>query len=130
MVVASVTLLPALLGFAGPKLAVASLPWVRRREARHAARLERLQRLGGNAPQTLWERWAHQVSDHPWRYLAGGVAVLVVLSAPMFSMRLGQTDAGNSARGSSLRTAYDLVADGFGPGFNGTVAGGGRPARR
>jgi RND superfamily putative drug exporter len=121
MVVASVTLLPALLGFAGPKLAVASLPWVRRREARHAARVERLHRLGGDAPQTRWERWAHHVSAHPWRYMVAGVAVLVLLGAPMLKMRLGQTDAGNSAPGSSLRRAYDLVSEGFGPGFNGPL---------
>ncbi|MGK2950176.1 MAG: MMPL family transporter [Acidimicrobiales bacterium] len=121
MVVASITLLPALFGFAGTRLAVASLPWVRRREARQAARAERLVRLGGAAPLTRWERWGLHVSSHPWRYLGAGTAVLLLLSAPVLSMRLGQTDAGNSPPDSSIRRAYDLLAEGFGPGFNGPL---------
>jgi RND superfamily putative drug exporter len=121
MVVASVTLLPALFGFAGTRLAVATLPWVRRREAAHAARVERLTRLGGDPPQSRWERWAHHVSAHPWRYLLSGTAVMLVLAVPLLSMRLGQTDAGNADSGSSLRRAYDQLAEGFGPGFNGPL---------
>src|SRR3546814_18027227 len=113
---ASITLLPALLGFAGPRLAHATLPWVRRREERAADRAERLVRLGGDAPQTRAERWGHHVSDHPWRYLLGGTAVLLLLAAPLLSMRLGQTDAGNSAPDTSIRQAYDLLGPGFGPG--------------
>src|SRR3546814_359415 len=118
---ASITLLPALLGFAGPRLAHATLPWVRRREERAADRAERLVRLGGDAPQTRAERWGHHVSDHPWRYLLGGTAVLLLLAAPLLSMRLGQTDAGNSAPDTSIRQAYDLLGAGFGPGFNGPL---------
>jgi RND superfamily putative drug exporter len=121
MVIASITLLPALLGFAGPKLAHATLPWVRRREHREEARAERLVRLGATAPRGRWERWGDHVSTHPWRYLVAGVSVLLVLSAPLLGMRLGQTDAGNNAPDTSVRKAYDLVAEGFGPGFNGPL---------
>jgi putative drug exporter of the RND superfamily len=121
MVVASITLLPALLGFAGLRLRSATLPWVRRREDAHAARVERLTRLGAPAPRTRWERWGDHVTRHPWPWLVGGTALLLVLAAPLLSMRLGQTDAGNAEPGSSVREAYDLLSEGFGPGFNGPL---------
>jgi RND superfamily putative drug exporter len=121
MVAASITLLPALLGFAGDKLAVASLKSVREREARYAERVERLVRLGADAPRTGWERLATTVSDHPWRYLVSGVALLLVLSAPVTKMRLGQSDAGTYAESTSVRRAFDLVEEGFGEGFNGPM---------
>jgi RND superfamily putative drug exporter len=121
MVVASITLLPALLGFAGLRLARTSLPWVRRREQRHAERVERLLRLGAAAPRTGWQRWGDHVTAHPWRYLVGGTVGLLVLAAPVLGMRLGQTDAGNDPPGSAQRTAYDWVAEGFGPGANGRL---------
>jgi putative drug exporter of the RND superfamily len=121
MVLASITLLPALFGFAGLRLARTSLPWVRRREARQAARAARLERLGAHAPRTGWQRWGDHVTARPWRYLLGGSAVLLLLSLPVLDMRLGQTDAGNAQPGSSLRVAYDLVAEGFGPGHNGRL---------
>jgi putative drug exporter of the RND superfamily len=98
MVLASITLLPALFGFAGLRLLRTSLPWVRRREARQAARAARLERLGAAAPRTGWQRWGDHVTARPWRYLLGGSAVLVLLSLPVLDMRLGQTDAGNAHR--------------------------------
>jgi putative drug exporter of the RND superfamily len=61
------------------------------------------------------------VSAHPWRYLVGGVLALVVLAAPVFSMRLGMTDNGTNPTSMTTRRAYDLLADGFGPGFNGPL---------
>jgi RND superfamily putative drug exporter len=121
MVLASVTLLPALLGFAGERLAVASLRSVREREARHAERVERLVRLGADAPKTGWERLAQQVSEKPWRFLLTGVAVLLVLTAPVLKMRLGQSDAGTYPESTAVRRTFDLVNEGFGPGFNGPL---------
>ena len=50
-----------------------------------------------------------------------GLAVLLVLAIPLLSMRLGFTDAGNRPTTDTTRRAYDLVADGFGPGFNGPL---------
>jgi putative drug exporter of the RND superfamily len=121
MVLASITLLPALFGFAGLRLERTSLPWVRRREARQAERAARLRRLGAAAPRTGWQRWGDHVTARPWRYLLGGTTALLLLAAPVLDMRLGQTDAGNAAPGSSLRIAYDRVAEGFGPGVNGRL---------
>src|SRR5690606_12096028 len=121
MVAASVTLLPALLGFAGERLAVASLRSVREREARRAERVERLVRLGAEAPPTGWERLGTRVSEHPWRYLLTGVAILLVLAAPVTGMRLGQSDAGTYPESTSARRAFDLVKEGFGEGFNGPM---------
>jgi RND superfamily putative drug exporter len=121
MVVASVTLLPALLGFAGEKLAVASIRTVREREIRYAERVERLVRLGADAPRTGWERQADRVSRQPWRYLIGGTLVLLVLTTPVLHLRLGQADAGTYPESTSVRRTFDLVNQGYGPGFNGPM---------
>jgi RND superfamily putative drug exporter len=69
----------------------------------------------------MWHRWGRQVSAHPWRYLVSGVLVLGLLAAPAFAMRLGMTDNGVSPQSLTTRQAYDLLADGFGPGFNGPL---------
>jgi RND superfamily putative drug exporter len=127
MVIASVTLLPALLGFAGMKLATSSLPWAKAREAREAReRTEGVDATGG------WHRWGNHVSRHPWVYVIASVSVLALMAVPLFSMHLGQTDAGNNPTDSTSRKAYDLVTDGFGPGMNGplllSVSLTGRPA--
>jgi RND superfamily putative drug exporter len=53
--------------------------------------------------------------------MIAGVAVLLALAAPFTDMRLGQPDDGNARQASQLRVAYDKLADGFGPGFNGTL---------
>ncbi len=47
--------------------------------------------------------------------------VVAALSIPVFSLRLGSSDAGNDPASSTTRKAYDLLADGFGPGFNGPL---------
>ena len=116
MVVASVTLLPALLGFAGMKLASSSLPWAKKREAREAR-----ERAEGADPTGAWQRWGDHVARHPWKYLVASTLVLLVLALPLGSMRLGQTDAGDNPKDTSSRKAYDLVTEGFGPGANGPL---------
>jgi RND superfamily putative drug exporter len=68
-----------------------------------------------------WAKWAHHVAAHPVRYLIGGLAVVITMALPLFSMRLGQTDASQNATSSTLRRSYDLLAEGFGPGFNGPL---------
>jgi RND superfamily putative drug exporter len=118
MVAASVTLLPALLGFAGMRLASASLPWARRKEAHDAEWAERLERLGAPPRRTRWERWGHHVARHPWVYVVAGGALLVTMALPVLGMRLGQTDASNKSESFGSRRAFDLIADGFGPGYN------------
>jgi RND superfamily putative drug exporter len=123
MVLASITLLPALLGFAGMRLAEATLPWARRREADADEWSERLTRLGA-APDlrpTRWQRWGNHVTGHPWPWLVGATLVLLLAAAPLLSMRLGQTDAGNDPPSATTRKAYDLTAEAFGEGFNGPL---------
>ena len=112
MVAVALTLLPALLGFAGHKIDSVRLPFMRRRAAAAATRPAR---------ESMWHRWGRQVSAHPWRYLAAGVIVLGLLMAPVFSLRLGMTDNGSMPESITTRRAYDLLADGFGPGFNGPL---------
>jgi putative drug exporter of the RND superfamily len=108
MVAIALTLLPALLGFAGHKIDAIRLPGMR---------------AGAGIPgrESLWHRWGRQVSAHPWRYLIGGALALCLLAAPAFSMRLGMTDNGASPTSMTTRQSYDLLADGFGPGFNGPL---------
>ncbi|MCU1496759.1 MAG: hypothetical protein JWM47_712 [Acidimicrobiales bacterium] len=107
-VAAAVTLLPALLGFAGHNIDKLKLPGVSADSA------------GG--PDTLASRWSRHVSGHPWKYLLASAVFLGLLIVPFFSIRLGQTDAGNAPPEATTRKAYDLLAQGFGPGFNGPLA--------
>ena len=108
MVALALTLLPALLGFAGHNIDAIRLPGMRAG-------------AGASGRETMWHRWGRQVSAHPWRYLGAGTLVLGLLAAPAFGMRLGMTDNGASPESLTTRQAYDLVGDGFGPGFNGPL---------
>jgi RND superfamily putative drug exporter len=103
---ASLTLLPALLALTG-----------RRIERRIKRRAERAKRPDGER----WRRWSGFVQRRPWPTIAVAVAVLLALSAPALDMRLGFADAGNDAKSTTSRQAYDLLAEGFGPGFNGPL---------
>jgi RND superfamily putative drug exporter len=69
----------------------------------------------------FWPRWAALVSRHPWRALLAGLSIMLVLAVPALSLRLGQSDAGNDPTSLTSRRAYDLLAGGFGPGFNGPL---------
>jgi RND superfamily putative drug exporter len=98
MVLASITLLPALLALAGPRIG-----------GRRAA--------GG----IRWQRWGDNVSRHAVTYAVGATALLLVLAAPALDLRLGSPDEGNLPTTRTERRAYDLVARGFGPGINGPL---------
>lgn len=109
-VAASVTLLPALLSYIGMRA-------LSRRERRRLA-------AQGPRPETptgFAARWSAFVERRP--KLLGIVAtlVMVVLALPTFSLHLGTSDQGNNPAGSTTRQAYDLLADGFGPGVNGPL---------
>jgi RND superfamily putative drug exporter len=67
--------------------------------------------------QQFWWRWSRMVQRRPWMPFLGGAAVLVVLALPLLSIRLGFGDTGNLPKNYTARKAYDLLADGFGPGF-------------
>jgi RND superfamily putative drug exporter len=71
-------------------------------------------------PDGASARWAARVVAKPVRYGAGAALVLGILAIPVFSMHLGFADAGNDAPTSTTRKAYDLMAEGYGPGTNGT----------
>lgn len=105
MVAASITLLPAVLGFIGHKIDSLHLPVGRKRV--------------GAAPEARMAfRWSRGVQRHPW--VVGGLALvaLLALTAPLISLHLGWAGAGANPTSTSPRRAYDLVAAGFGPGFN------------
>ncbi len=71
--------------------------------------------------RTVWWRWSRVVQRHPWSALVVSTTALVVMALPMFSLRLGFGDDGNFPKGTDIRDAYDLVSEGFGPGFNGPL---------
>jgi RND superfamily putative drug exporter len=71
--------------------------------------------------ETVAYRWSRVIQARPWVSLVAGVAVLGILAAPVLGLRLGFSDEGNFPEGTTTRQAYDLVADGFGPGFNGPL---------
>jgi len=110
-VLVAITLLPALLGFAGRRV----LP---RRERAVSGAVD-----AAPAPvrHSKWVAWARWVAHHPWRSAIAGTAVLVVLAVPVLDMRLGQADAGSDPTTATHRRAYDLLAAGFGDGFNGPL---------
>jgi len=103
-VLAAVTLLPAVLGFVGRNIDRLRLPWLHDDDGTR---------------ETIWHRWSRFVQARSWVLMIAGVAVMLVLAAPVLSMRLGFVDAGNNPKSTQSRQAYDLLAKGFGPGFNG-----------
>ncbi|MFD3942179.1 MMPL family transporter [Streptomyces sp. NPDC058579] len=66
-------------------------------------------------------RFAAHVADRPWRYLLASLVLLAVLAAPAARLTFGQLDAGDKAAGTASRTAYEQLAEAFGPGANGPV---------
>ena len=109
-VAVAATLLPALLGFLGMRV-------LSRRERRRLA-------AGGFAADGAsgaWTRLAAFVQRHPAPLAAVAAAVMLVLAIPVLSLRLGSSDAANDPASTTTHQAYDLLATGFGPGFNGPL---------
>ncbi len=71
--------------------------------------------------ETLAYRWSRFVQHHPWPSAIGATLLLIVLALPVLGLRLGFSDEGNYAAETTTRKAYDLLAEGFGPGFNGPL---------
>ncbi len=71
--------------------------------------------------QQFWYRWSRFVQRRPWTSFISGLVILLTLTIPLLSMRLALSDNGNRAEWQTARRAYDLLADGFGPGFNGPL---------
>ncbi|MCW6009686.1 MMPL family transporter [Micromonospora sp. CPCC 205371] len=101
---AALTLLPAILTLLGDRLDRGRLPWRRRRTR-----------------GTGWWRLAHHIARRPWAYLIAATALLLTLAAPALAMRTAFPDAGDESTSTTERRAYDLLADGFGPGINGPL---------
>jgi len=70
---------------------------------------------------TFWYRWSRFIQRRPWTAALSATAILLVLAAPLASIRLGFGDNGNAPETTTIRRAYDMLAEGFGPGFNGPL---------
>ncbi len=69
----------------------------------------------------FWFRWSRFIQHRPWPFFAIGAGTLLVLAIPLLSIRLGFSDEGNAAKDTTVRQAYDLISDSFGPGSNGPL---------
>ena len=106
LVALPLAVLTILLGFVVPQLKA----FVPRRERRPVE-------------ESIWWKWSHEVQRHPWRYLISGTLVLLFLATPVLGLRLAFTDEGNYAEETTTRQAYDLLAEGFGPGYSAPFVG-------
>jgi putative drug exporter of the RND superfamily len=71
--------------------------------------------------ETVAWRWSRMIQSRPGLFAVLGTALLLMLTVPLLGLRLGFADEGNAPEGSTVREAYDLVAEGFGPGTNGPL---------
>ena len=71
--------------------------------------------------ETVWYRWSHKIQARPWSWAIGATVLLLVLAAPVLGLRMGFSDEGNYSEETTTRQAYDLLAEGFGPGSNGPL---------
>lgn len=110
--IAALTLLPALLGFIGPRV-------MSRKQRKNLK--EKGPRVVGSSTTGFWPRWADFIQRRPILPAVLALIVVIGLALPMFTMRLGHSDAGNDPASTTTRQAYDLLAEGFGPGFNGPL---------
>jgi putative drug exporter of the RND superfamily len=104
MLAASLTLLPALLSLAGPRI------------GRKAAGRTRSGRAGGG-----WARWVAIIQRAPALTAVGATLFLLLLAVPVLSLRLASSDASNDRSTTTTHRAYDLLTAGFGVGFNGPL---------
>ena len=126
---AALTLMPAFMGVAKQNVRAIKDRRAAKRATRGnvdevtaAARLAKLTAASDEAHEnSAFARWGRKVSNRPWPWAIAATGVLVVLAIPLFSLRLGQLDAGTNPTSESIRRAYDLIATNFGPGANGPL---------
>jgi RND superfamily putative drug exporter len=107
---ASLTLLPALLSRFGARVV-------------RPGRLARRRAFAAKPPRgSVWRRWSVMVQSRPWPLAAVSLVVMLALIVPVTSLRLDNSDAGNDPANTSTRAAFKLLAQGFGPGFNGPLS--------
>lgn len=99
-------MLPALISLLGLKTFALRMPWNPKDRQWHPQ--------GG-----AWVRYGRFLQKRPWLYVGLSLLILVLAAIPTFSARLGFPDDGGKPEGKPARVAYDLLAEGFGPGFNG-----------
>jgi putative drug exporter of the RND superfamily len=109
VMLAAITLLPALMAYLGHRVDKLRIPF-----------------LGGalkteGSADSLAGRWSHVVQRRPWPFAIAATVLLLALAAPALGMRLGFPDAGNDPKDTFTRQAYDLNTEGFGPGTNGPI---------
>lgn len=109
-VLAAISLLPAMLRLAGTRVL----------DAKTRARLARGKKPTEH-PAGRYGHWAIFVSRHPMWVASVALVILATLAWPVAGLRLGSADQGNDAPGTTTREAYDILAEGFGPGFNGPL---------
>src|SRR5690606_4785683 len=106
VVLASVTALPALLGFCGRSIDRLRLPWFRH---------------DTDARRTISWRWSRVVQRRPLAAGVAALAVMLAMTAPLTGLRFGMPDAGNGPTDLTTRRAYDLIGEAYGPGANGPL---------
>ena len=111
----SLTLLPALLMFSGQRVA--------RPSRRARARAARAEKAGEPAPASggVWLRWSAGIQRRPWAVALVSASIMLVIAAPAVALRLGSSDASNDPTGQTTHRAFELLAKGFGEGFNGPL---------
>ena len=105
--IASLTLLPAFLSIIGKNIDRLRIPFKKLHQEEE----------GGKG----WKKWADKIQAHPVRWAVSSTLILLFICVPVTQIRLGASDSGNDPVGSTTRQAYDTLAKGFGPGFNGPI---------
>jgi putative drug exporter of the RND superfamily len=120
---ASLTLLPALLSRFGARLVRPRGPHqgLLGRRPPGAAGAKGASAALGAPRRSVWRRWSETVQQRPWPLAVVSLAVMVALLLPVTALRMNNSDAGNSPANLSSRHAFDLLAQGFGSGFNGPL---------
>ena len=122
-VLSALTLLPALLSLMGMRV-------LGRRTRAALARDVAANSASGARPAALeaaaarpgiWTRWTGLLASRPAAFAVIGVVLMGVIAVPFFSLRLGSSDASSDPAGSTTRAAYEMLARGFGPGYNGPL---------
>jgi RND superfamily putative drug exporter len=109
-VIAALTLLPAMLSLSGKRV-------LRRKERRAVREGE----VSVNDESPAWARWTAIMNRRPAVFALVAALIMIVIALPFFGMRLGSADAGTDPSSTTTRKAYDLLATGFGPGYNGPL---------
>ncbi len=106
-VLVALTLLPAVLVLLGHRIDAIHIPFLKTRE--------------GLDVTSGWYRLSRAIQRRPWPWMVGSLGLVLLLCSPILNLNLGVTDDGNLPQSSTVRRAYDLLAEGFGPGFNGPL---------